>query len=84
MSYDRSYDDPVNPPPAELWIGKERSRWMIHAFGSEAQVKSWLEREEQEYPRRVWRVEGFDLTEVELEPPAPPRGLRPKTRAADA
>jgi hypothetical protein len=81
------YRDIANAPPSELWIGKERGRWAIHAFDNEAHLRAFLERENGNHPRRAWKVEGFSLTEIELEPPAPPRGLRVRpnmTEAADA
>lgn len=76
--------DLTNPPPTELWIGTERGRWPIVAFGRESQVTQFLGDEDPGHPRRAWKVDDFTLTELELIPPSEPelrvRGAEPEQR----
>jgi hypothetical protein len=66
--------DLTNPPPTDIWLGKQRSMWPVLAFTNEDQVARWLQ-EGQPGERRVWKVDTMTLSEVELIPPVP-AGLR--------
>lgn len=57
--------------PKTMWFGMVRGEWPVHSFTNESHATHWLEQDDGNRGRRVWRADLTNVVQMELVPPVP-------------